>query len=293
MIHPKGIDLLRLDRFFPEADARKLIILTHSTLIFEKINTWHKIYAWLCTRLYATIPTIPYEYRPVSSGHHCGAGSHPDNMKPNITAAQEMHIAENIKARLLRRTWQTPNRVKTVKQKRQIWRGSCWKPKQPVTVAAAAPVQDDSGQFDLPNCAARKVSLVGRFSSSFHPITLLTGSQRVFLPSNYWPCHLSQWHPQNILAYMKFSPTLIRPPYWSMILIVSAMVLPHNFQHQRHPHRQHRPEEGPCQALKEFQQQALQGDSWVPSCHSWGCLLNCPRKLRNTHHCGHYHINIH
>ena len=56
----------------------------------------------------------------VSSGHHCGAGSHPDNMKPNITAAQEMHIAENIKARLLRRTWQTPKRVKTVKQKQQI-----------------------------------------------------------------------------------------------------------------------------------------------------------------------------
>lgn len=136
-----------------------LKLTLENSLIFEKINTWHNIYAWLCTRLYATIPTRPYEYRPVSSGHHCGAGSHPDNMKPNITAAQEMHIAENIKARLLRRTWQTPNRVKTVKQKQQIWRGSCWKPKQPVTVAATAPVQDDSGQFDLPKCAARKVSL--------------------------------------------------------------------------------------------------------------------------------------
>ena len=185
MIHPKGIDLLRLESFFPEADARKLIILTHSTLIFEKINTWHKIYAWLCTRLYATIPTIPYEYRPVSSGHHCGAGSHPDNMKPNITAAQEMHIAENIKARLLRRTWQTPNRGEDREAKATNLKGVLLKTKQPVTVAAAAPVQDDSGQFDLPNCEARKVSLVGRFSSSFHPITLLTGYQRVFLPSNY------------------------------------------------------------------------------------------------------------
>lgn len=50
--------------------------------------------------------------------------THPDSIKPNITAAQEMHIAENIRDRLLRRTCKVPNMVKTAKQKQPICKGS-------------------------------------------------------------------------------------------------------------------------------------------------------------------------
>lgn len=53
-----------------------------------------------------------------------GRETHPDSIKPNITAAQEMHIAENIRDRLLRRTWKVPDMVKTVKQKQPICKGS-------------------------------------------------------------------------------------------------------------------------------------------------------------------------
>ena len=63
-------------------------------------------------------------WKPLSDTFRVWRGSHPEIMKPNMTAAQEIHIAENISERLLRSTWKAPNIVKTVKQKQQICNGS-------------------------------------------------------------------------------------------------------------------------------------------------------------------------